>query len=329
MSSMRTISVPLCPECKAPGSILYQNLHDTLFNVPGTWTYKKCTNINCGILWPDPHPHTEDISKAYETYYTHSETSSKSFIQSVLALGQKILVQGVLFFTGLFWEKKKMDLLFLGELPPGHLLEVGCGDGLFLKRMQDHHWKVEGCDFDPRLAQEAERKYQISVRIGTLESLNYPSNCFDALVMNHVFEHVYDSHTLLKEIFRILKPGGRIVIVTPNAQSWGHAFFKESWRGLEPPRHLKIFTPRALESVVHNSGFIINSIKTTAVNAWLILSASAEVQRNQFLKTTYKKPNVIQILKALGLQIIESLLNCFGNNRGEECVLIAQKPIDP
>jgi hypothetical protein len=59
-----------------------------------------------------------------------------------------------------------------------------------------------------------------------------------------------------------LKPGGTLALATPNSRSWGHRVFKEHWRGLEPPRHLHLMSPRAMQRVLMEVGFAEVSVRT-------------------------------------------------------------------
>jgi ubiquinone/menaquinone biosynthesis C-methylase UbiE len=107
--------------------------------------------------------------------------------------------------------------------------------------MKKRGWEVYGLDFDPRAA-EAARSEGLSVQYGKVECQGYPSEFFDAVTLNHVIEHIPDPCKTLKECLRVLKPGGRLIIVTPNGTSLGHLFFGRHWRGIEAPRHLHIFS---------------------------------------------------------------------------------------
>ena len=78
--------------------------------------------------------------------------------------------------------------------------------------------------------------------------MNYPADSFDAVIMSHVIEHVPQPRELLAECARLLKLGGRLVMLTPNAESFGLDYYGRCWRGLEPPRHLQIFSQPALET---------------------------------------------------------------------------------
>jgi hypothetical protein len=65
---MRTQSVPTCILCGSTGRTLYDELHDRLFGAPGTWSFRKCSAPGCGLVWLDPAPIEEDLSKAYTAY---------------------------------------------------------------------------------------------------------------------------------------------------------------------------------------------------------------------------------------------------------------------
>src|SRR5262249_20475198 len=142
--------------------------------------------------------------------------------------------------------KENLDLrvLLLRHRPNGRLLDVGCGDGHALHFMRDMGWRVEGVDFDPTAVEQAP-SLGLDVRAGTLAAQRYPDASFDAVVVSHLVEHVPVPDDLLRECRRILHVGGQMTVVTPNAVSYGHSVFRERWRGLEPPRHLQIFTPQA------------------------------------------------------------------------------------
>jgi SAM-dependent methyltransferase len=88
-----------------------------------------------------------------------------------------------------------------------------------------------------------------------LEDQHYPDASFDAVTLNHVIEHVPDPIQTLRECARILKKDGRLVILTPNSSSLGHRVFKQDWRGLEPPRHLHLFSMQSMRRTLELAGF--------------------------------------------------------------------------
>jgi SAM-dependent methyltransferase len=141
-------------------------------------------------------------------------------------------------------------------LPPGggQLLDVGCGNGDFLSYMRGLGWSVRGLDFDP-VAVEACESQGITAFCGSLEEAQYEENQFDAITLGHVIEHVHDPEASLRACYRILKPGGLLYLETPNIESSGHQRWGKHWRGLEPPRHLIIFTPKSLAALTERTGF--------------------------------------------------------------------------
>ena len=92
-------------------------------------------------------------------------------------------------------------------------------------------------------AVQVARQRGLEVDCGAVEDQRYPAAAFDAVTLNHVIEHVPDPLATVAECRRLLKPGGRLLMFTPNAGSLAHWMFGRDWRGLEPPRHLHLFAP--------------------------------------------------------------------------------------
>ena len=90
-----------------------------------------------------------------------------------------------------------------------------------------------GIDIDPETV-KAVRSRGLDVRLGTLEAQGFPADYFDAIVMNHVIEHIHDPLEHLRECHRVLKKGGVLSLATPNVASLGHERFRQYWVGLRP-----------------------------------------------------------------------------------------------
>ena len=153
--------------------------------------------------------------------------------------------------------------MFLAAQPGGKLLDVGCGSGERLEKMRRLGWTVSGIDFDAEAVRVA-RDRGLDVSCGTIPGTWFPTEAFDAVTMNHVIEHVPHPIELLEECNRILKPGGKVVLTTPNSSCWGHKLFEEHWRGLEPPRHLHVFCPSSIEQTLRRAGFGVVLVRTLA-----------------------------------------------------------------
>jgi len=295
---IRTQPVDKCVICGSAGDMLYEGLRDRSFSAPGAWSFRRCKASDCGTVWLDPWPIEADIGLAYQGYYTHNQPEpGPSLVRDLVYgvwngyLGTRFgYTQGV----GSAWMKVLSPLALLhpggrDELdaaamhlpaPKGkaRVLDVGCGSGVLLARMQSLGWEVEGVEVDPG-AVEAARKRGVSVRLGTLSSLRFPDAHFDAVHSAHVIEHVHDPVGLLRECRRVLKPGGNLVFLTPNIDSWGHEVFKDSWLNLDPPRHLALFTAAGLRRAAQEAGLRVHRIDTSIRTAWVYAALSHCIQR--------------------------------------------------
>lgn len=311
-SNIGTRPCPDCYVCGLPGQLLYSGLPDRYFGAPGRWDLRKCPDPDCGLIWLDPMPIEEDIGRAYKQYYTHDvdeeahPSQKKSFnlrlylikrsplrpLVSFLkrghlaskfgyALDTSLLQRLVSYSIYLFPREVHLlaqQLRFTHFVPGGKLLDVGCGDGGYLAQMRDLGWEVEGVEVDPLAVKQA-RKLNLPVYLGALEQKRFENNLFDAVIINHVIEHVHDPLKVLKECYRILKPGGKLVVITPNARSIAHCWFGEYWWQLDPPRHLHLFTSDALKKNAEAASFHVQ-LRTSAIGACRSYVESEILARN-------------------------------------------------
>jgi SAM-dependent methyltransferase len=134
------------------------------------------------------------------------------------------------------------------------LLDIGCGNGEFLFLAKSAGWSVVGVDPDPNAVAVA-RSRGLDVRKGGIEVLGRQRDLFDGITLSHVIEHAHDPMALLRACHCLLKPGGWIWVETPNLDSLGHQRYARHWRGLEPPRHLVVFTRNSLCRLLAEAGF--------------------------------------------------------------------------
>lgn len=114
-------------------------------------------------------------------------------------------------------------------LEGARILDVGCGLGLYVQALRAYSTDVHGVDVDPARVAEASVTLP-NIRVGSAEALPYPDEHFDIILANEVFEHVDDDRAATHEAWRVLKPGGKLVLFVPNR--WypfeTHGFY---WRG--------------------------------------------------------------------------------------------------
>lgn len=147
----------------------------------------------------------------------------------------------------------RMQLLHLFAADHGRLLDVGCATGKFMALALRAGWDAEGVDVAP-FAAEVARKKGLKVHLGTIESLALPPESFDVVTAFDVLEHVPDIRSFLKAIHAVLKPGGKLILLSPNAGSFRAIVMSGQWIGyttsLEHLHYLDMhFLRRALAGV--------------------------------------------------------------------------------
>src|SRR5450432_29291 len=156
----------------------------------------------------------------------------------------------------------------------GRILDIGCSNGIYLARLRQLGWDVYGIEFDDEAAAQARRLLGGVVPTGTAERVlpTFEASTFDVVSMWHVLEHVSNPALVLKEVHRILKPGGTLLLEMPNFRSIYRRLLGSSWFPLEYPYHLFHFTPASLRRVLERSGFKTCGIECQAAPAETIWS---------------------------------------------------------
>ncbi len=283
-----------CPVCAGQSrGRLFSGLIDRLHpERPGSWTLWRCHF--CGTGYVDPRPTPATIGRLYERYYTHAsegvdDAGMPGGIRGrVLAAAinrrfgydiPRALPAGSV-LANLLPGGRGMASQHVRDLsaprPGGRLLDVGCANGAFLRRMRSLGWVVEGFEPDPTsrgLAQAA----GISVAATRADLDAMPSDRFDVITMCHVIEHVHDPVALLATCARLLVPGGRLSVATPNMDASGEQYFGAFWAPLDPPRHLVLFTPASLRRAMYAAGFarVERSPVTLQASGWIYPASAA------------------------------------------------------
>jgi SAM-dependent methyltransferase len=265
--------VKSCPVCASTsGVLLYERLEDyVFFCAPGKWTLYRCKE--CGSAYLNPRPTQATLHLAYRSYFTHSAEKDILAIDNgrfhrVFANGYRNWRYGtriepssrlgalVKALQPMRRAKIDAEMRMLPRAWPGAtLLDLGCGSGQFLEWARSAGWTVFGVDPDPKAVTVAHSR-GLEVHLGRIDELDPAEHQFDMITLSHVIEHVHDPMGVIQACHRLLKAKGRIWIETPNIDSIGHAIFQSHWRGLEPPRHLVLFTRSSLQLALKKAGFV-------------------------------------------------------------------------
>ncbi|MFL5241025.1 MAG: class I SAM-dependent methyltransferase [Gemmataceae bacterium] len=155
----------------------------------------------------------------------------------------------------------------------GRLLDFGCGGGRFLKRMHCAGWDVTGLDASEDAVKRIRFGLGLRAHVGTLPFPSLPDSSFDLITMWQTLEHVHDPLEALRDAYRLLAPGGELIISLPNIDSLPFRIFGHAWLGLDLPRHLTHFTPPTLHAMLERAGFSANPAHMIRRSGWLRASA--------------------------------------------------------
>lgn len=149
----------------------------------------------------------------------------------------------------------------------GRLLDVGCSYGISVKAAGDMGFDAWGVEPTKKAVAYAKKQLHLKVYHGTLDNVKFPSKSFDVVSLYDVLEHVPNLRLLLREIHRMLKPGGIIAIQSPNIESLAFSILRTRWNWLLVPQHLWHFSGRSLDRVLADAGFTVIG-KTTEDNPY-------------------------------------------------------------
>mgnify|MGYP000369874884 FL=1 len=206
----------------------------------------------------------------------------------------------------------------------GVLLDVGCGEGRHIFGvMQDYPlMKCIGIDMDHESIKIAEEGYDYFKSIshagaeflkGSAYNIPFPDNFFDLVVCSEVLEHLHEYNDAVKEMHRVLKPGGKLYASVP--ASWPEKIcwnLSKDYQN-QPGGHLRIFNQKKLVSEIQEEGFIfLSSERFHAIHSpyWWLRCFFWNSQDSNFIVKLYKKILERHILKKpLLIDIIDKLLN--------------------
>lgn len=138
------------------------------------------------------------------------------------------------------------------KLTGGALLEVGCGYGYLLAVAKDFFEICVGTDLSPQAINKALEKAD-GVYEGGIDQVP-PHEKFDCIIATHVIEHVYRPKMFLEKLCKHLKPGGKIVIATPNMGSFWRRLMRSHWPSFKIPEHILYFDKKSLTTLMRQVG---------------------------------------------------------------------------
>lgn len=274
---METVSEPLknnlslCPACGGQNWKLSDRVKD--FSISEEWFELRMCDL-CHLKATFPQPSEEEIGRYYasEDYVSHSDTKSG-------------LINRLYHAARVFMLKKKHQwVVDASGKSKGALLDVGAGTGHFPHYMKLSGWLVTGLEPDEKARKIAAEK--LNMEIDPIENLaTLPAAQYDVITMWHVLEHVHDLKGYMERFRAILKPGGVLIIAVPNHTSSDAKKYGEKWAAYDVPRHLWHFSPKAMESLLHQHQFELINKLSMPLDAFYVSMLSEKYKGRGILGT--------------------------------------------
>jgi 2-polyprenyl-3-methyl-5-hydroxy-6-metoxy-1,4-benzoquinol methylase len=149
------------------------------------------------------------------------------------------------------------------------LLDIGCGEGFFLSNASQAGYTSKGIEISQNAAAYARKEFGLDVEATPFEELRFPENYFDAITLWQVLEHVPYPFMVLKEVHRILKPGGLLATSTPNIEGILAKILRRRWWNIRR-LHINQFTTKTLTDMLNRAGF--KNVFSTGYKEYISLS---------------------------------------------------------
>ncbi len=158
--------------------------------------------------------------------------------------------------------RREADTLLASVPASARVLEIGCGSGELLRRLAGRGGVAVGVDISAAGLGLARGRAGRGPKGGPMrlicaraEDLPFATGAFDAVVAQHLVEHLREPARALREWRRVLKPGGRLALVTPNAAYPDPSHFYDA-------SHCSLFDETALRSALEGAGFQVIHLST-------------------------------------------------------------------
>lgn len=230
------INFYMCRFCKSKAT-------KTIIKTPG-WSIISC--CNCGNAWTLPFP--------IKIYYEKKDFHSKDKTININDLPKQ-------------WKKSiyaQIKLLSRYLKPNANILEIGCGQGIFLNELKKLGFNVVGIEPSKTAVKKA-RENGLNVINDYFPNKEISHKKFDAVIMIHVLEHINNTDMILREIQKIITPGGFLMLVQTNWKGLMPRIYKSNWYAWVPRDHYWHFTPKGLKIYCKKFNFKIIKIEYSSL----------------------------------------------------------------
>ncbi len=167
----------------------------------------------------------------------------------------------------------------------GMLVDIGCSTGQFLGLAADNGFECAGIELARNSAKFAAQETGLPIETGSIHDTKHASDSCDVVTMFDVIEHVPDPSRDIAEAYRLLKPGGWLIMSTPNIDglfpraSYGLASKLNYWPHPEPPHHLYQFSVNTMTAMLENGGFEVGAVEHHNIDLAYTFGAPSTLMR--------------------------------------------------
>lgn len=239
-----------CPACGAE--------HNKRWAMKEGFRYVECER--CFTIFANPRPHAADLSR----FYRESESTSfwvNEFFKPVAEVRR----------VRMFRPRAEHVASMLGN-KNNMVGDVGAGFGLFLDELK----KVRPGSRCVAIEPEGEmanicRRRGMEVIESAIEDVKSFDGQFDVLTSFEMFEHLYSPREMVKQMWRLLRPGGRALVTMLNGCGFDIMLLGERSKSVSPPHHLNFFNPSSVRSLFEDCGFKVEQVATPGKLDWNIV----------------------------------------------------------
>jgi 2-polyprenyl-3-methyl-5-hydroxy-6-metoxy-1,4-benzoquinol methylase len=204
----------------------------------------------CGALLQNPQPDPAQLLERYDDEYSDYEIENAQNYLDLMQMGMEDMKFSQWQDE---WRKK------------GAFLDIGCATGALVEKLGKEGWDAKGLEPCEPAARYGILNRGVDIHQGTLDDAPYPSESFSLIHFSHVIEHVTEPQAFLKQVAELLKPGGRILLTTPNTASFQAWWFGAQWRSAIAD-HMYLFDKKQLTRLLKVAG--IKPLKWKTWGAW-------------------------------------------------------------
>ncbi|MBX9888502.1 MAG: class I SAM-dependent methyltransferase [Flavobacteriaceae bacterium] len=208
-------------------------------------TFDLYHDTNLDMLVTSPQPSLENLGRYYESedYISHTDNKRSLFEKAYH------FVKGIAL-------KNKLELINREQITKGSILDIGAGTGDFLSVAKNDGWNTTGIE-------PSERAKAIAIGKGisfVSNTTDLADSSFDVITMWHVLEHVPDLDFQIKELKRLLKPTGTLIVAVPNFKSFDAKYYGAFWAAYDVPIHFWHFSKNAIKLLFEKEQMVLKTV---------------------------------------------------------------------